>query len=199
MGLKILIVEDEPIIAADIELTLNQNGYLVVGVAHNYLQAIDMLHSRQPELVILDICIPGERNGIELAKLIREKYQVPFLFLTSFSDPDTLNQVKPTLPYGYLVKPFKDKDLLTSVELAFFRANSETRDHQLQDEDVNRLCSTPLTDQEFVVLQRVWKGYSNNGVSEDLDISVNTVKTHLKHIFQKLEVSSRSELLAKLR
>jgi AmiR/NasT family two-component response regulator len=121
MSVKVLIVEDEPIISADIEFTLGARDYKVVGIAHSSLKALDMLASRQPDMFILDINIKGDKDGIELAEIIREKYHIPPLFLISYSNKATLERVKPTLPCGYIVKPFKERDLLSSVEIALFR------------------------------------------------------------------------------
>ncbi|TVQ51077.1 MAG: DNA-binding response regulator [Saprospirales bacterium] len=199
MLVKVLIVEDEPIISADIEFTLGTADYKVVGIAHSSLKALDMLASRQPDMVILDINIKGDKDGIELAEIIREKYNIPFLFLTSYSDKVTLERVKPTLPYGYIVKPFKERDLLSSVEIAIFRHQQEKEENTLSKPKLDQIAILPLTDTEFKIVELLWKGLGNQSIADELFVSVNTVKTHLKNIYEKMEVKTRNELLVKLR
>lgn len=199
MSVKILIVEDEPIISADIEFTLSAANYQVVGIAHSSIKALDMLATRQPDMVILDINIKGDKDGIELAEIIREKYHIPFLFLTSYSDNATLERVKPTLPYGYIVKPFKERDLLSSVEIALFRHQQENDDKNLNKARLDQKAITPFTDTEFKIIQLLWEGLSNQAIANKLFVSVNTVKTHIKNIYDKMDVNSRNELLVKLR
>lgn len=199
MTKKILIVEDEPIIATDIEMTLSKNGYSIVGIAYSSTNALDMLKNRSPDLVILDIAIKGDKDGIDLASIIRQHYSLPFIYLTSYSDKLTLERVKPTIPYGYIVKPFKDKDILTSIDIAFYKFEQEQKEKLLTREKADQAAVHPLTDMEFRVLSLIWEGNSNKLIADQLYISVNTIKTHLKNIYMKFEVSNRSELIVKLR
>ena len=122
---KILIVEDEAIIAAEIRSLLKKLGYEVIGKTDNGDKALDLFTNLQPDLVLLDITIKGTLSGIDLAKIIRKKYNFPFIFLTSHSDLNTLNNVKETLPYDYIVKPFTKNDLRSAIELALFLSSGE--------------------------------------------------------------------------
>lgn len=122
---RILIVEDEPLIAEDIAFNLRDLGYTVSGIAHNYHQAIDKLKEQSVDFAILDINLEGEYTGIELAQVINEEYSIPFIFLTSYSDNDTIVQAKSVQPLGYLVKPIDEKDLLTTIEIALFNFNQK--------------------------------------------------------------------------
>ena len=124
----VLIVEDEALVALEIERTLLKLGYRIAGKARNGDTALDLLASRQPDIALLDIDIKGSRNGIDLARVIREKYHFPFVFLTAFSDRATLAQLKDTVPYGYIVKPFNQADLLTTIELALHKHAAEQDD-----------------------------------------------------------------------
>lgn len=197
MSISVLIVEDEPIIASDIEFTLKKDDYTIVGIAHSSTKAIDLLHRTSPDIVLLDIAIQGDKDGIEIAHLINEKYKVPFVYITSFSDRETLERAKSTLPYGYIVKPFKDRDIISAIEMAVYRFAIDNN-HQFPSKD--KIPShTPLTISEYHVLESIWEGSTNQIVSEKLNISVNTVKTHLKSIFSKMEVRSRSEAIAVIR
>ena len=116
--LKLLIIEDELIIAEDLRMTLVSLGYEVVGVATSYDEAVGLLGSTSPDLVLSDIALGGEKDGIDLATMIRDKYQLPLVFLTSHSDKQTLTRAKTVKPNGYLVKPFEAEDLYTSIEVA---------------------------------------------------------------------------------
>jgi len=117
---KILIVEDEPIIAADIEMILEELGYEITGVEDNADDAIESLKNDRPDLVLLDINIEGDVDGVMLAEDINEQFQIPFVFLTSNADKLTINRVKRTQPAGFIVKPFSEKDLQSNIEIALF-------------------------------------------------------------------------------
>lgn len=115
---KIFIVEDDPLIAEDIKLMLEDLGYEVVGKAFNAEAALSKIKTTSPNLLLLDIELAGEMTGIDLADIINLKYQIPFIYLTSFYDSATLEKVKATRPAGYILKPFDENDLNVGVELA---------------------------------------------------------------------------------
>ena len=199
MSTRILIVEDEPIIAADIESTLLSQGYDVAGIAYSAVQALDMIVNRSPDMVLLDIAIKGDMDGVSIAHLLRKKYFLPFIYLTSFSDKETLEKVKPTLPYGYIVKPFKDRDLLAAIELALYRHAQEQSNSELTLEKAESIAGVSLTNMEYRILSLLWEGKANQSIAKELFVSINTVKTHIKNIFEKFEANSRNELIVKLR
>jgi PAS domain S-box-containing protein len=126
---KILVVEDESIVAKDIQNTLIKLGYDVPATASNAAAAYDKLDEIQPDLVFLDIKLKGDVDGIQIAERIKDAYDIPVIFLTSFVDKQTLDRAKVTEPYGYLVKPFSEPDLQTTVEMALykFQKDKETR------------------------------------------------------------------------
>ena len=113
----ILVVEDEPLIADDIADILGRHGYAVVDVVDEAEDALSALQKHQPDMALLDINIEGEMDGIELAS----KLEIPFVFLTSLYDQQTLGRVKLVNPSGYIVKPFNEKDLIANVEIALHR------------------------------------------------------------------------------
>lgn len=190
---KIIIVEDEAIIAAEIEMTLESLGYKIVGKSKNGDKALDLFSSKEPDLVLLDITIKGTLNGIDLAKIIREKYEFPFLFLTSHADTHTLNEVKQTLPYGYIVKPFSENDLRTAVELALYKFKIEKQGIFPLKEELERKLDLGLSQREYELYSDLFNGLSYKEIAEANHISVNTVKHYLKKLFEKLEVSSRHQ------
>jgi len=199
MSLRILIVEDEPIISDDIESTLISNHYDVAGKAYSSTHALDMLMNRYPDLVLLDIAIKGDKDGIDIAAIIREKYHIPFIFLTSFSDKVTLERVKPTMPYGYIVKPFKDRDIVTSIEMAMYRFAIENNTKALDKVGIETKFELKLTKMEFQILLMIWQGKSNQAISSEIFLSINTIKTHVRNLFEKFNVRTRNELIVLLR
>ena len=195
---RVLIVEDEGIIAAEIESTLEMLGYTVCGKAMNGDKALDLFRNSNPDIALLDINIKGSMTGIDLAKIIRAKYNFPFVFLTSYSDLNTLEQVQETLPYGYIVKPFSDKDLRSNLELALYKFNQEQKGDIPSLERINSKLSSPLRDREYDILLQMYEGLTYKRIGEKLHISINTVKSYQKSLYQKLEVSSRNEAIRKL-
>lgn len=118
--IKIGIVEDEAIIADTIAVTLTKLGYDVSEPCNTYTAALEMLDAENPDLVLVDIQLAGRQTGIDLGKMIRAQYNLPFIYLTSNSDPGTLELVKETRPDAFLVKPFNKDDLYSSIEVALF-------------------------------------------------------------------------------
>lgn len=118
---KVLIVEDESIVAKDIQNILQKNNYEVIGIANNADTALNYLAKQMPGVILMDIMIKGNMNGIELSHKIKEEYDVPIIFLTAYSDLPTLEKAKLVEPYAYITKPFKNSDILSSIEIALFR------------------------------------------------------------------------------
>jgi DNA-binding response OmpR family regulator len=122
---KILIVEDEPAIAENISLYLDNNDFEVSAIAYDSDDAFVQLKTNTPDAIILDINLESEKDGIDIANHINQYYQLPFLFLTSYSDKNTLDRAKQVKPSGYIVKPFNERTLLASLEIGIsFRKKS---------------------------------------------------------------------------
>jgi len=122
---SLLVVEDEAIIAMDLSLQLEGMGYHVCGVADNGEDAIKMAHQHQPDLILMDIVIKGGIDGIQTAEQITQSLKIPIIYLTSFSDEDTVRRASKTMPYGYISKPFYSKDLNSSIKIAIYKAALE--------------------------------------------------------------------------
>jgi PAS domain S-box-containing protein len=131
--INILIVEDEEFIALEIASRLERLGYTVCKNATNAPDAIEEVKKCKPDIILMDIRIKGDVDGIELAKNIRATQKIPIIYITAFSDPHTLNRAKETLPYGYLTKPISDKDLRITLELATHRIITERELEQTQN------------------------------------------------------------------
>lgn len=124
-AIKILIVEDEQIVAVAIEGHLQRLGYEVVGNAISGADAYEKAAELEPDLVLMDVRIEGPIDGIETARRIRESRDVPVVFLTAYSDVDTVERAKDVEPYGYIVKPFDPKDLHTTIEMALHKGKAD--------------------------------------------------------------------------
>jgi diguanylate cyclase (GGDEF)-like protein len=122
---SILLVEDEGVIARDLEDTLTRLGYRVSGIASEGTQAIAMARELHPELVVMDVGLRGEVDGIDAACAIQEDAPVPVIFLTGHSDSETLQRAVLTGPLGYLIKPFQEADLRAAVEVAIHKHRAD--------------------------------------------------------------------------
>ena len=119
-SVNILVVEDESIVSKDIQNSLKKIGYNVVGACNNAQEAIDLATELHPDVVLMDIMLKGNLTGIDAADKIK-LLNIPVIFLTAYADEATLAKAKVTEPYGYILKPFKEKDLSISVEMAIHR------------------------------------------------------------------------------
>lgn len=126
MKARVVIVEDEPLIADDLQSILEENGYEMVGMADNANDGIELAKSTSPDLMLLDINIKGAIDGIMLAELLNKEFQIPFIFISSYTDDQTIGKVKVLNPAGFIVKPFEDREVVTSVELALHNVATET-------------------------------------------------------------------------
>ncbi len=117
---NILVVEDESIVSKDIQNSLKKIGYNVIGSCNNAQEAIDIATELHPDVVLMDIMLKGNLTGIAAAEQIK-LLNIPVIFLTAYADEATLAKAKITEPYGYILKPFKEKDLNISIEMAIHR------------------------------------------------------------------------------
>jgi len=122
---SILVVEDEAIVAKDIQNSLKKLGYNVPSVENTGEDAIESAGKYRPDLVLMDIMLKGQISGIEAADQIKRRYEIPVIFLTAYADESTLSKAKVTEPYGYIIKPFKEIDLHTSIEMALYKHGKE--------------------------------------------------------------------------
>ena len=122
----ILIVEDEGIVAQEIKSRLEKSGYAVCAIAHDGASAIAQASQMAPDLVLMDIRLKGEMDGIEAAGVINDRCGIPVVYLTAYTDPATLERAKVQEPFGYVVKPFETRSLMVSIEVALHRHRSES-------------------------------------------------------------------------
>jgi diguanylate cyclase (GGDEF)-like protein/PAS domain S-box-containing protein len=129
---RILIVEDERIIAIDLQRRLEKFGYRVTGIVSTGDAAIDHAEAESPDIILMDIMLSGEVDGIEAASRIKDTLHIPVIFLTAYSDERTLERAKAAEPFGYILKPFKEKELYTTIDIALYK---HSIDNQLRKQE----------------------------------------------------------------
>lgn len=125
--IKILIVEDEAIVAEDIRNSLQSLGYTTFAVVSSGEEAIAKIEEDRPDLVLMDIVLKGDIDGIEAASQIHSRFNIPVVYLTAFTDKKTIERAKLTEPFGYIVKPFENRELHTTVEMALYKHKMESK------------------------------------------------------------------------
>ncbi len=118
---NILIVEDEEIVAMDIKDMLTGLGYNVVGMTNSGEEAVIEIEKMEPDLVLMDIMLGQEKSGIETAEEIRRNFNLPVIYITAYADHNTVERAKKTAPYGYILKPFQEKDINTAITMALYK------------------------------------------------------------------------------
>ena len=199
--IKILIVEDNVIIADDMQSMLEEIGYEIVDNVIVYEQAVEVLKTQQVDLVLIDIILASDKTGIDLGKHIREHYDIPFIFVTSNSDRATVENAKTVKPNGYLVKPFEQQDLYTSIEIALsnFIYGKQNVASGLPKEEVNEdvpMSNSILKDSIFVKKQHLYYRIQFEDIqfikADNVYLEVNTVdkkflvRSPLKDYLEKL-------------
>jgi len=121
MKKQIFIVEDERIVADDVRMSLERLGYGVSGIAYSGEEAIRIAENDHPDLILMDIVLEGEMDGIKATSIIRSRFNIPVVYLTAYADEKTLERAKITEPFGYILKPFEDNDLHTIIEIALYK------------------------------------------------------------------------------
>ncbi|MCK0159404.1 LytR/AlgR family response regulator transcription factor [Allomuricauda sp. F6463D] len=197
--IKILIVEDNVIIADDMQSMLEEIGYEIVDNVIVYEQAVDVLKNNHVDLVLIDIILASDKTGIDLGKHIRETYNIPFIFVTSNSDRATVENAKTVKPDGYLVKPFEQQDLYTSIEIALSNFNyakkgmDKTEGQDIAEEITS---NSVLKDSIFVKKQHLYYRIQFTDIqfikADNVYLEVNTVdkkflvRSPLKDYLEKL-------------
>lgn len=195
--IRILIVEDNVIIADDMQSMLEEIGYEIVDNVIVYEQAVEVLKNKEVDLVLIDIILASDKTGIDLGKHIRENYNIPFIFVTSNSDRATVENAKTVKPNGYLVKPFEQQDLYTSIEIALSNFTEIKNNGSKDEEEEEKLMSNKvLKDSIFVKKQHLYYRIQFGDIkfikADNVYLEVNTVdkkflvRSPLKDYLEKL-------------
>lgn len=135
---KVLIIEDDDVTALNLKMSLEKQGYEVIALAETSTSSRNKIKVYNPDIVLIDITLEGNDDGIEIARFIRDKMPRPFIFLTAHSESSMLVKAKQTEPYGYIVKPFDPINLHTMIQMALYRFEEE----QKRDSDLNDMKMT---------------------------------------------------------
>lgn len=198
--IKILIVEDNVIIADDMQSMLEEIGYEVVDNVIVYEQAVEVLKNTHVDLVLIDIILASDKTGIDLGKYIRDFHNIPFVFVTSNSDKATVENAKTVKPDGYLVKPFEQQDLYTSIEIALsnfnYSAKTNSNTNVENAEGDSFMSNSVLKDSIFVKKQHLYYRIQFGDIqfikADNVYLEVNTadkkflVRSPLKDYLEKL-------------
>jgi len=158
MPAKVLVVDDEAIITMQLEERLHAMGYNVVGMSPSGEDAIEKAKKLSPDLVLMDIVMPGKFNGVQAAQVIAGELDIPVIFITSYADDSIIEKAKQVRPYGYIVKPFNELELKAAVEIALFRKASEAEMKKLA-ESAGKARPAPeaaaLSETEYLALPEI--------------------------------------------
>lgn len=184
MNRNILIVEDEIIIARDIKSILQGYGYENIQIATSYKKAQSIILTDIPALIISDIYLKGEKTGIDFITEVHHVKIIPVLYVSAFSDNETLTKAFKSKPVSYITKPFTKIQLLAAVKLAL---NSSI--------DTAVSCLDVLTQREKEIVNYIASGMSSKQIAEEISRSYDTINNHKRNIFKKLEIHKISELI----
>ena len=198
MSVKVLIIEDDPIIADYLSQLLSTEGFNVLGIAHTGERALDKISSLQPDLCICDIHLGTGMSGIDVAEVISSKYQLPYIFLTSFDDDATLSEAEKHSPYGYIVKPFQDRTLMATVKIAWSNYQKQSSAAVMCKDDIESKINATLTDQEYNIITQLINGQSYKQIAKAQFLTTDSIKYHAGKIYKKCGIKNRSELHSRL-
>jgi DNA-binding LytR/AlgR family response regulator len=154
---KIVVVEDNAVVAEDLSQILSGYGYNVVAVEDNGHDALNSINAHDPDMALLDIHLKGDITGIEVAQIINEKYAMPFIYLSAYSDDTTFSAAKLTKPHAYIVKPFNEKELKMAIELALFTYTRKDQESEM-----------PATDQGYFLRDSIFVKDGNHFIKVPL-------------------------------
>jgi len=145
-GTRVMIVEDEAVVALHLQRELTRLGYVIAGVATAGGEALRMIEEVCPDIVLMDIHLQGEMDGIETAKRIPRYLHIPVVYLTAYSEDTTLKRASDTYPYGYLIKPFLDRELHATIKMALERSRADESIRENEAMLFRALCTTQISE-----------------------------------------------------
>lgn len=195
-AVKILVVEDDMIIGAKISMQLTESGYNVMGIIARGESAIKNIEDEKPDLVLMDINLRGTLDGVQTATIIREKFQVPLIYLTANSDDATFERAKMTKPLAFITKPFKRKELQRAVELAIEQLAEREGSIPEIDENAKEERTFILSDRIFVRLrERMVKIYMSDIQYIEAERSYCKIQTADKEYLLSIPLKNLEEKL----
>ena len=201
-----MIVDDDVVIAMGLQELLSSKGYEVVGIVDSAVEAINRARDLQPDLILMDIKLPGELDGIDAAEKIMKEHDIPVIFVTGYSDEGVIERAKRLNPLGYITKPFNEEQVPAAIEIGVQNKKKEERILKLAKEREpanieSRFCSElltrypELTTQELKIAKLVREGKSTKEIAELLYVCEETVLWHRKNIRRKMGISKKNTSL----
>jgi DNA-binding response OmpR family regulator len=194
---RILIVEDERITSDHLRRLLTRLGYDVAGIASNGTAAVEQLNQGRPDLLLADIGLAGEIDGVEVATRARTDYDIPVVFLTAFSDPETIYRARVPEPYGFIVKPFADEELHAAIEIAL-RQNRERKHRAAEALTASTILAKTKEELRAVTarlfrIQEEERSQIARDLHDDLGQRVAFVQIEIEALWQKLSPEFRND------
>jgi len=197
----VIIVENDELTALNLNISLKKQGYKIVAICDDITQARVKIASLKPEIALIDISLKESNDGIELAKLIKRRHNIPFIYLTSYSDDNIITQAKKTEPYGYMIKPFDISSLHATIQIAIFKHQSQnkqqeaTHSQELDKLNLEKLLQTKRTTDEPIV--KFGDGYHINiNISETFYNNKKIKLTKKENAFLKLLVAQLDHVVS---
>jgi len=191
--LKILLIEDEFIIAKDIKTFLSKNNYALVDIVKNFNSAIIMYQKNDYDLIISDINLNSEKDGIHIISEFSKIKKVPVVYLTAYSDNVIIERAEKTMPFAYILKPYNNNQLKATINLAIL--NSTKEGNNIKESIENKEKLNVLTSREKEILIILSTGKLSKEIAILLNITTNTVEQHKKNIRKKLDLKTVGELI----
>ncbi|MCP4575352.1 MAG: response regulator transcription factor [Deltaproteobacteria bacterium] len=193
----ILIADNELALAAKLESFLLEKGYDMVGIAVSGRQAVSMALDMKPDLVLMEIKLTGEMDGITAAKKIKSLMDTPIVFVTWYGDEKNIEKAGHAHPGGYVLKPYRPSQVQAAIEIALSKNNRKTHHEERQDEETDELLADDtrrrtfgaLTPAEIRVANLVKDGKRTRDIARQLKLAQSTVSWHRKNIRRKIGVT----------
>jgi len=191
--LKILLIEDEFIIAKDVKTLLGKKNYAIVDIAKNYNTAIKLYEQNDYHLIISDINLNSDKDGIDIIREFGKIKKTPVVYLTAYSDSSIIKRAEKTMPFAYILKPYNNNQLKATINLALL--NFKKNKNKIKSNAENTVKLNLLTCREKEILVILSTGKLSKEIAELLNISTNTVEQHKKNIRKKLDLRTVGELI----
>ena len=195
-NLRILVVEDEVLVATDIEESLESLGYSVQNAVATGKAAIEEVEKNLPDVILMDIMLKGNMTGIEAANIIRQKHNVPIIYLTANADISTIEKAKVSLPYGYIIKPFTEKDLRTNIEIARFKFENDIKS-KVESDQFNQFFGLGAGAKTHLIVEGE-KGFEKINPDEVYFIEKQDEKSVIHFVDNEIASKSSIEEIGKL-